>query len=44
MSESLNHGLPENNILPYIVCGGIIRPKLPMAEIALFARKREAIF
>ena len=38
-SESRNHGLPENSIPTYIVCGGIIRPKRPTAEVALLARK-----
>ena len=35
--RSRNHGLPENSMLPYIVCGGIIRPKRPTAKIALLA-------
>ena len=33
--RSRNHELPENTIPPYIVCGGIIRPTRPTAEIAL---------
>ena len=40
--RSRNHGLPENSIPSYIVCGGIIRLKRPTAEIALFAL--EALF
>ena len=28
----------KNSIPPYIVCGGIIRPKRPIAEIALLAK------
>ena len=36
--RSWNHGLPENSLPPYIVCGGIIRPKRLTAEIALLAR------
>ena len=42
--RSRNHGLPENRIPPFTVCGGIIKPKRPTAEIAYWQGKFEVIF